>query len=124
MVQLTNTRRSDGVPDPDGTLKEVDRIKIRHCRNVYLNRQDPIAFIPLAVDTAGRLYDEFIRLLFLNVHREVSTSANEFPEECGSQSPWTSHLGLSYLFLVSLVHVSFNSFPRTCSSVFCLSGTC
>ena len=45
--QLTHTRRSDGVPDPDGVLKESVRIKIRHYRNIYLNRQDQIAFLPL-----------------------------------------------------------------------------
>ena len=28
--QLTHTRSLDGVPDPDGTLKESVRIKIRH----------------------------------------------------------------------------------------------
>ena len=66
LVQLTNTRRSDGAPDPDMALKEVVRIKIRHYRNLYLNHPDPIDFIPLAVDTTGRLYDEFIRLLFLH----------------------------------------------------------
>jgi hypothetical protein len=49
MDQLTNTRRSDGVPDPDGELKEVVRIKIRHYRYIYLNHPDPIVFIPLAV---------------------------------------------------------------------------
>ena len=49
MGQLTNTRSSDGSPDPDGTLKEAVRIKIRHYQNVYLNRPDPIAFIPLVV---------------------------------------------------------------------------
>ena len=75
MGQLTNTRRSDGAPDPDGTLKEVVRIKIRHYRNIYLNHPDPIAFIPLAVDTTGHLYDEFIRLLFLHAHREASVLA-------------------------------------------------
>ena len=64
MGQLTHTRRSDGAPDPDGALKEATRIKIRHYRNVYLNRPDPIAFLPLAVDTSGRLYDDFICLLF------------------------------------------------------------
>ena len=48
---------------------------------VYLNHPDPIAFIPLAVDTTGRLYDEFIRLLFLYAHREASALANELPEE-------------------------------------------
>jgi hypothetical protein len=64
MGQLTNTRRSDGSPDSDGTLMEAARIKIRHYRNVYLNRPDPIAFIPLTVDTTGLLYDDFISLLF------------------------------------------------------------
>ncbi len=38
-------------------------------------------FIPLAGDTTGRLYDDFIRLLFLHAHREASDLANEFPEE-------------------------------------------
>ena len=57
MGQLTNRRHSDGTPEPDGALKEVVRIKIRYYRNVYLNRPDPIAFIPLTVDTTGRLYD-------------------------------------------------------------------
>ena len=81
MVQLTNTRRSDGVPDPDVSLKEVARIKIRHYRNLYLNHPDPIAFIPLAVDTTGRMYDEFIRLLFLHAHREASALDYELSEE-------------------------------------------
>ena len=50
MVQLTNTRRSDGAPDPNAALKEVVRIKISHYRNLYLNHPDSIAFIPLVVD--------------------------------------------------------------------------
>ena len=81
MGQLTNTRRSDGGPDPDAVFKEVVRIKIRHYRNLYLNHPDPIAFIPLAVDTIERMYDEFIRLLFLHSHREASVLANELPKE-------------------------------------------
>jgi hypothetical protein len=48
MGQLTNTRRSDGAPDPDAVLKEVARIKFSHYRNLYLNHPDPIAFIPLS----------------------------------------------------------------------------
>ena len=42
---------------------------------------DPIAFIPLAVDTTGRMYDEFIRLLFLHAHREASVLPKELTEE-------------------------------------------
>ncbi len=55
----------------------IGRIKIRHYRNFDLNRPDPIAFIPLAVDTTGRLYDDSIRLLFLHSDRETSALANE-----------------------------------------------
>ena len=73
MGQLTNTRSSDGVPDPDGTLKETVRIKIR-C-------PDPIGSIPLTVDITGHLYDDFIRLLFLHVHREASVLTNELSQE-------------------------------------------
>ena len=51
MSQLTTTRSSDGTPDPDGSLKKVTRIKIRHHRNVCLNHPDPIAFIPLAQES-------------------------------------------------------------------------
>jgi hypothetical protein len=33
------------------------------------------------VDTAGRIYEDFSRLLFLHAHREASALANELPEE-------------------------------------------
>ena len=39
------------------------------------------AFIPLTVDTTGRLYDVFIRLLFLDTHRETFALPHELPEE-------------------------------------------
>ena len=81
--QLTNTRRSDGAPELDGALREVARKKILHYRQLYLNRPDPIVFLPAAVDTTGRLYDDFSRLLFLHAHREASALANEIPEESG-----------------------------------------
>ena len=35
----------------------------------------------VAVHTAGRIYEDFSRLLFLHVHREASALANEMPEE-------------------------------------------
>ena len=54
--QLTNTRRSDGAPEPDGTLRTVVRKKILHY---------------------------FLRLLFLHAHREASALATEIPEESG-----------------------------------------
>ena len=33
------------------------------------------------MDTTGRLYDDFIRILFLHDHREVSVLVNELTEE-------------------------------------------
>ncbi len=78
---LTNTRRSDDAPDLDGGLREVVRKKILHYHQLYFNRPDPISFLPLVVDTTGRLYDDFSRLLFLQTHREASVLANEIPEE-------------------------------------------
>ena len=62
-------------------MKGSSQNQIRHYRNVYLNHPDPIVFIPLAVDTTGHLYDEFIRLLFLHPHREESDLPNELSEE-------------------------------------------
>ena len=79
--QLTHTRRSDGDPDPDGVRKEEDRIIIRHYRNIYLYRQDPIVFLSLAVDTSGCLYHDFIHFLFFHTHREVSDLDHELSEE-------------------------------------------
>ena len=43
--------------------------------------RDKIAFTPVSVDTSGRVYDDFNRLLFLYVHHEASALANELPEE-------------------------------------------
>ena len=64
MGLLTNIRISDGTPDPDGDIKTEVRIKIRYYRNLYLNRPDPIDILPMTVDTTGRLYHDFIRLIF------------------------------------------------------------
>ena len=56
------------------------RDKIRHYRQIYLNRPDPITFMSLALDTSDRVYDDFNRLLFLHDHREASALATELPE--------------------------------------------
>ena len=80
--QITQTRRSDGSPDPDGVLKETVRIiYFRNYRNLYLNRPDPIAFLPLTGDISDRLYDDVILLRFLHTHHESSVLTNELTEE-------------------------------------------
>ena len=81
--QLTNIRCSDGAPEPDGALRVVARKKILHYRQLYLNRPDPIVFLAVVVDTSSRIYDDFLHLLFLHTHREVSDLSNEIPEESG-----------------------------------------
>jgi hypothetical protein len=53
--QLTHTRRTDGTPESDGALRTVTRAKIRHYRQLYINLPEPIAFMSVAVDTAGRM---------------------------------------------------------------------
>ncbi len=81
--KMTNTRCSDDTPELDGDLWEVDRKKILHYRQLYINRPEPIDFLPATVDTTGRVYDDFSRLLFLHTHRESSTLVKEIPEESG-----------------------------------------
>ena len=81
--QMTNTRPSDGVPEPDGALRAVVRKKILYYHQLYINRSDPIAFMPLSVDTSDRIYDDFSRLLFLHPNHEASVLTNEILEESG-----------------------------------------
>ena len=72
---------STGVPQSDGALNNAARIKIRHYRHLYADRSDPIVFLPVAVRTSGRVYDDFLRLIFLHAHREASILYGELPEE-------------------------------------------
>jgi hypothetical protein len=72
---------STGAPQPDGALNKAVRMKIRHYRQIYVDRHDPIVFLPVAVSTSGRVYEDFGRLLFLHTHRVASILAGELPEE-------------------------------------------
>ena len=67
--------------EPDGALRTVARAKIHHYRQLYINHPEPITFMSVTVDTTGRIYEDFSRLLFLHAHREASALANELPEE-------------------------------------------
>ncbi len=70
------------------------RAKIRHYRQLYINRPEPIAFMPVAVDTAGRIYDDFSRLLFLHTHREAAALANEILERNQNNLDFFAQLAL------------------------------
>ncbi len=78
---LTHRVSSTGVPQPDGDLNKAAKIKIRHYRQIYADKPDPIVFLPIAVSTSGHVYEDFTRLLFLHAHREASGLAGELPEE-------------------------------------------
>jgi hypothetical protein len=56
----------------DGPLNEAAADKIRQYRADYNNRPSTaISFMPAIASTSGRLHCEFVRLLFLQAHRET-----------------------------------------------------
>jgi hypothetical protein len=82
-IQTEHSHRvsSTGSPQPDGALNKTGRMKIRHYRQIYTDRSDPIVFLPITVNTSGRVYEDFTRLFFFHSHREASILAGELPEE-------------------------------------------
>ena len=58
--------------DIDRSLNEAAADKIRKYRSDYNNNPpSSVAFMPIIVSTSGRLHSEFVRLLFLQAHRET-----------------------------------------------------
>jgi hypothetical protein len=78
---LTHRVSSTGAPHPDGALNRAARMKIRYYRQIYGDRPDPIVFLSVVISTAGRVYEDFTRVLFLHAHREASILTGELPEE-------------------------------------------
>ncbi len=70
-------------PQSDGVLNKTTRIKIRHYRQIYPDRSDPIVFLPVDVNTPGHVYEDFTSLLFLHSHRESSILTEELPDGVG-----------------------------------------
>jgi hypothetical protein len=72
----------------DQSLNDAAAEKIRKYRADYNNRSpSPVSFRPAISSTSGRLHSEFVRLLFLQTHRET----DRFFEASGVQSaPSTS----------------------------------
>jgi hypothetical protein len=78
---LTQRVSSTGAPQPDGAFNKTIRKKIRHYRQIYADRPDPIVFLSITVSISGRVYEDFTRLHFLHEYRETSILAGELPEE-------------------------------------------
>jgi hypothetical protein len=59
--------------DMDKSLNEAvtDKPRIRKYRTDYNNNPNVISFMPAIASTSGRLHSEFIRILFLQTHRET-----------------------------------------------------
>ena len=56
----------------DKSLNDADADKIRKYRDDYNNNPpNVVSFMPAIASTSGRLHSEFIRLLFLQDHRET-----------------------------------------------------
>jgi hypothetical protein len=79
--KLTYCLRSTGVPHPDGALNNDVRIKNNHYRQKYAELPEPVVFMPVAASTSGRINEEFLRLMFLHDHLDVSVLVGELSEE-------------------------------------------
>ena len=56
----------------DQLLNDTAADKIRKYRTDFNNRPPSVvSFMPAIVSTSGRLHSEFVRLLFLQTHRET-----------------------------------------------------
>jgi hypothetical protein len=55
----------------DKSLNEATVDRIRKYRADYNNNPNTISFIPDIISTSGRIHNEFIRILFLQTHRET-----------------------------------------------------
>ncbi len=78
--------------DIDRSIHEATVEKVRKYRADYNNNPpNAVSFMPAIASTSGRLHSEFIRLLFLQTHRET----DRFFAASGVQSA-QSNLGASY----------------------------
>jgi hypothetical protein len=61
----------------------VTRKKIIHYLQLYIDHPEPIAFMSVPEDTLGRIYDDFLRFLFLHTRRETSALPNDIQVDSG-----------------------------------------
>jgi hypothetical protein len=61
--------------DLDAPLRLAAQRKINSCRQQYADNQN-ISFLPAMMTTSSRMHSEFLRLLFLQTHRETTAHFN------------------------------------------------
>jgi hypothetical protein len=110
--------------DIDKSLNEAAAEKIRKYRADYNNNPpNATSFMPSIASTSGRLHSEFIRILFLQTHRET----DRFFEASGVQSA-QSNVGAFFHFLLAvfssmLNHTSHRFSPKLRLYVLILTST-
>jgi hypothetical protein len=71
-MRISRTRPLGNHLPIDESLNQASNDKIRKYRADYNNNPpNAVAFMPAIAGTNGRLHSEFIRLLFLQAHRET-----------------------------------------------------
>ena len=71
-LTIHNKQKQRYPNDKDRSLNEAAADKILKYRTDYNNNPPvAVAFMPAITSTSGRLHSEFIRLLFLETHRET-----------------------------------------------------
>jgi hypothetical protein len=115
----------------DQPLNDAVPDKIRKYRADYNNRPpSAVSFIPAITSTSGRLHNEFVRLLFLQVHRETdrffaasgvqsaqTTSGMFHLRRAAFSSGLKSKVGLALAKTVPLrIHINLDGAPITSKS--------
>ena len=67
--------------DLDAPLRLAAQRKINGYRQQYADNQN-ISFLPAIMSTSTRMHGEFLRLLFLQAHRETRPRRTSLPLEC------------------------------------------
>jgi hypothetical protein len=88
----------------DKSLNEAAPDRIRKYRADYNNNPNTISFMTVITSTSGRIHSEFIRILFLQSHRET----DRFVDDSGVQSD-QSNMGVFFHF----PHAAFSSMIKS-----------
>jgi hypothetical protein len=74
----------------DQSLNDEAADKIRKYRSDYNNRSpNTVSFMTPIDSTSGRLHNEFVRLLFLQSHRETDRFFYSFRSSACANQPWS-----------------------------------